>query len=189
MLELPADSLRTRQGPLVRASGMLAGERVQKLLAAGFPARFRFRVELWSDGRFLFDQLEAASEWLVLVQYAPIEREYQVVQVQNDQPLSLGRFAALADAERAVARPTRAALPAGRLQREQYYLATLSVEVLSERDIDEVARWLRGDVEPGLTGQASPASIVTRGVRALASRLLGGERLEYEAVSPKFRAR
>jgi hypothetical protein len=125
----------------------------------------------------------------VLVQYVPIDRVYHVIQVQNDQPLSLGRFPDLADAARAVARPMLVPMPAVRIEREQYYLAALAVEVLSERDIDEVARWLRGDVEPGLTGQASPASIVTRGVRALASRLLGGERLEYEAVSPKFRAR
>jgi hypothetical protein len=59
--------------------------------------------------------------------------------------------------------------------------------VLSEKDIDEVARWLKGDIEPGITGKANPASVITRGVRALATRLLGGEKAEYEATTPPFR--
>ena len=46
---------------------------------------------------------------------------------------------------------------------------------------------IKGDVEPGITGQANPASILSRGIRTLASRLLGGEKTEYEVASPKFR--
>ncbi len=186
-LEQPPDSLLTRRGPLVRATQMLAGERIKELLLAGFPARFHFRVELWSEGRFFLNQLQDAAEWDVWVRYLPVERTYEVLQVQDDQALSLGKFTAIADAERAIARPNAAVIAARPSTRPQYYQASLVVEVLSERDLDELARWLQGDVEPGITGRANPASILTRGIRTLASRLLGGEKLEYEVTGPQFR--
>ncbi|MEA3246292.1 MAG: hypothetical protein U9Q74_09070 [Gemmatimonadota bacterium] len=186
-IRLPDDSLLARRGPLVAATHMLAGERLQQLLEAGFPARFHFRVELWSEGRFVFDQLEHIAEWDVLARWLPAERVYEVIQVQDDRALSLGRFAEIANAERAIGRPNMAPLAARRQSRPQYYQATLVVEVLSERDLDEVSRWLQGDVEPGITGRTNPASALSRAVRSLASRLLGGVRLEYEATTPHFR--
>ena len=185
-LELPPDSLLARRGPLVRAEHMLAGERIQKLLLAGFPARFHFRVTLWTEA-FIFDNLERSAEFDVLVRYLPVEHLYEVVQVVDERALPLGRHAALADAERAIGRATLVPIAALRSDRRQYYQATLLVEVLSERDVDEVMRWLQGDVEPGITGRANPASVVSRGLRTLASRLLGGEKREYEVTSPGFR--
>lgn len=187
-LELPPDSLLLRRGPLVRAEHMLAGDRIQKLLLAGFPARFHFRVSLWTEA-FIFDNLERSQEFDVLVRYLPGERVYEVVQVADERALPLGRHAALRDAERAIGRATLVPVTAVRSDRRQYYQATLVVEVLSERDVDDVLRWLQGDVEPGITGRANPASVVTRGLRTLASRLLGGEKREYEVTSPGFRVR
>ncbi len=187
-ITLPTDSLLTRRGPVVAATRMLAGERLRGLIQSGFPARFHFRVELWSKGRFFVDQLEGATEWDVLARWLPTERVYEVVQVMDDHALSLGKFRDIADAERAIGRPNAARIAAQRQAQRQYYQATLVVEVLSERDIDEVSRWLQGDIEPAITGQANPASMLSRAVRSLASRLLGGVRLEYEATTPQFRA-
>jgi len=185
-LDLPPDSLLTRRGPTVRATGMLSGARMSELLLAGFPARFHFRVELSSEGRF-FDQLEGVAEFDAGVRYLPAERVYEVVHVLDDRVQSLGKFAQLADAERAVARPTIAPIAARPMSRTQYYEATLRVEVLSERDLDEVGRWLQGEVRPVLTGKSNPASFLVRGVRTVASRLLGGEQRGYDAQSPRFR--
>lgn len=187
-MDLPADSLLTRNGPLLRAANMLAGDRIQKLLLAGFPARFHFRVELWSEGRFI-DRLQGAVEFDVLARYLPAQRLYEVTHVQDERAVPLGKYAAVADAERAIGRANAAPISARPSARPQYYQATLLVEVLSEKDLDEVARWLQGDVEPGITGRANPASIVSRGIRTLATRLLGGEKLEYEATSRPFRTR
>ena len=184
-LELPADSELTRHGPLVRATGMLAGDRIKELLNAGFPARFHFRVALWSEGRF-FDTFERAGEFDVLARFLPVEKLYEVMQVQSERAFSLGRFAALADAERAIGRANAAPVIAPRSSRRQYYQAALTVEVLSEKDIDEVARWLQGDIQPGLTGRANPASALSRGIRTLATRLLGGEKTQYEFTSARF---
>ena len=108
------------------------------------------------------------------------------MQVQSERAFSLGRFAALADAERAIGRANAAPVIAPRSSRRQYYQAALTVEVLSEKDIDEVARWLQGDIQPGLTGRANPASALSRGIRTLATRLLGGEKTQYEFTSARF---
>ena len=90
-LELPVDSLLARRGPVVRATAMLAGARIRELLNAGFPARFHFRVELWSEGRF-FDNFERAGEFDVLVRFLPAEKMYEVTQIQNETALPLGKF-------------------------------------------------------------------------------------------------
>lgn len=189
LIALPADTLLPRRGPTVQATQMLMGERIRELLLAGFPARFHFRVELWSEGRFFFDQLERATEFDMYARYLPVERTYEVLQVQDDRAMSLGRYVNVADAERALARPILAPIVATRRGVTMYYQASLVVEALSARDLDEVSRWLQGDVEPGITGKANPASIVSRGLRTLASRLLGGEKLEYESTTERFRLR
>ena len=59
--------------------------------------------------------------------------------------------------------------------------------MLSLTDLDEVERWLRGDLQPGLTGKANPGTIITRGLRTVAAKLLGSESREYEASTPMFR--
>ena len=46
------------------------------------------------------------------------------------------------------------------------------VDAIFESHECATARWLKGDIEPGITGKANPASVITRGVRALATRLL-----------------
>jgi hypothetical protein len=57
------------------------------------------------------------------------------------------------------------------------------VEALSVGDLDEVNLWLRGDVR----GNRNPGSAIGRGLRALATRLLGGQRRSYSEQSPTFR--
>ena len=174
-------------GPIVQATDMLAGTRIRELLSAGFPARFHFRVELWSQGAWLND-LERRLSYDVLVRYVPLEQTYEVVQVTHDRPFSLGKFARVEDADRAVARPTRVPISALATKRRLYYQVRLEVEVLSLSDLDEVDRWLRGELQPAISRGRNPGTAITRGFRTLAARLLGGEKREYEARTATFRA-
>jgi hypothetical protein len=174
----PGADEATRLGPLVSASHMLEGSKLQELLASGFPARLHFTVELWSVGGWLND-LERITEWDVVVRWLAVEHAFEVTQVTGDQPFSLGRFALLDDAAAAVARPVRAPIVAFAGGRRFYYQATLSVETLSLSDLDEVERWLRGELRPAVRGQRNPGTVLGRGLKTLASRLLGGERREY----------
>jgi hypothetical protein len=183
---LPAPGQAAIAGPIVQAKEMLAGSRIRELVSAGFTARFKFRVELWSEGRWLND-LERRLDYDVLVRYVPLEKAYEVVQVTHDRPFSLGKFTGLEDAEAAIARPTRVPIAAFATSRKLYYQVLLEVEVLSVSDLDEVDRWLRGELQPAMSGARNPGTAITRGFRTIAARLLGGEKRQYEARTATFR--
>jgi hypothetical protein len=186
-ISAPAADEVTRTGPVVVANHMLTGRKLQELLASGFPARLHFTVELWSVGGWTND-LERATEWDVVVRWLEVERAYEVTQVAGEQPFSLGKFAQLDDAAQAVARPVRAPIAAFVGRKRFYYQATLTVETLALSDLDEVERWLRGELRPAVRGQRNPGTVLGRGLKTLASRLLGGERREYVERTPVFEA-
>ena len=186
-ISLPVPEQVTRLGPAVAASHMLAGRKLQELLSSGFPARLHFTVELWSVGGWVND-LERVTEWNVVVRWLALEKVYEVTQVAGDHPFALGKFALLSDAEAAVGRPTRASIVAIAGRKRFYYQATLAVESLSLSDLDEVERWLRGELRPAVRGQRNAGTALGRGVKTIASRLLGGERREYVERTPVFEA-
>ena len=61
------------------------------------------------------------------------------------------------------------------------------LQTLDVSDLDELERWLRGEASPAVHGRRSPGTALTRGVKSLASRLLGGEIRRLEARSPAVR--
>jgi hypothetical protein len=185
-IQLPTATRLAAEGPLVRGRAILLDEYLRELLENGFPARLRYRVELWADGRF-FDELQRSAEWEVRVVYRAVQQQYEVIQLVGERPLSLGSFVKLEDADAAASRPVRVPLRAPAEDRRFYYLVTLEVEALSVSDLDEVNRWLSGDLSPAVRGQRNPGSALGRGLRSLATRLLGGERRTYEEQSPTFR--
>lgn len=185
-VQLPTATRLTAEGPLVRSRAILADPYLRELLQSGFPVRLSYRVELWAGGRF-FDQLQRSVEWEVRVAFRGVQQTYEVIQIVGDRPLSLGVFARLEDADAAAARPVRVPIRAPADDRRFYYLATLEVEAMSMTDLEELNRWLRGELQPSVRGQRSPGTALTRGFRSLATRLLGGERREYTERSPSFR--
>lgn len=184
-ISLPAAAQLAVEGPVVRAQGML-GSRMREPLAAGFPARFHFTVELWSEGRWL-DDMERQFEYEVIVRFIPLEKLYEVFQVVRDEPFPLGKFTALDDAESAVGRQYRVPITAPRSSRRMYYQVRLSAEILISSDIEELEQWLSGDVRPAISGRRNPTTLVRRSLRAFAARVLGGETREYEHRTPAFR--
>lgn len=185
-IQLPTATRLTVEGPLVRSREVLSDRYIRELLQSGFPARLHFRVELWADGR-IFDELQRSVDWDVIVQLGAIEQKYEVIQVVGGRPLSLGSFARLEDAEAAAARPVRVPISAPAENRRFYYLATIEVIALSGSDLEEMNRWLRGELQPTMSGNRNPGTALTRGFRTLATRLLGGERREFSERSPTFR--
>ena len=181
----PTPEKLTSAGPVVVAAHMLTGRRLQELLQSGFPARLHFAVELWSVGGWVND-LERVAEWDVMVRWIALENVFEVTQIVREHPFSLGKFAQLNDAEAAVGRPVRASIVAFAGRKRFYYQATLAVESLSLSDLDEVDRWLRGELRPAVRGQRNPGTVFSRGIKTLASRMLGGERREYVARTAVF---
>jgi hypothetical protein len=183
---LPTATRLTAEGPLVKARGVLTDPRMRELLASGFPARLSYRVELWSSERWV-DQMHRAAEWEVQVRWRGVDEKYEVTQIVGGRSLSLGAFSRIEDAESAVERPLRVPMAAPASRRRFYYEASLEVRTLSVSDLDEVNAWLRGELQPAVRGQRNPGTALTRGVRSLTTRLLGGERRAYGARTATFR--
>jgi hypothetical protein len=184
-LQLPPRASLRAEGPLVRSVGVLSDGQLRDLLRNGFPARFHYRVELWSVGGLLND-LEGAVEWNVVVRHDPLDHSYRVARFAGDRVAQLGRFPEIRDAQAAVERMFSAPIAPRRRGRSYYYAVVLDVETLSLSDLDEVERWLKGELRPAVRGRRNPGTALTRGVRTLVVRLLGGEARRYELRSPTF---
>jgi hypothetical protein len=182
---LPAANALITDGPLVRCVDVVSDSRLRDLLRNGFPTRLHFRAELWSAGGW-FNDLERTAEWDMIVRYDPLDRTYRVARIVGDVVVPLGQFEQFADAETAIERPFRAPITARRGKRG-YYNVALDVETLSMTELDEVERWLRGELKPAVRGKGNPVTPVTKGLRTVFVRLIGGERRHYEQRSATFR--
>jgi hypothetical protein len=182
----PAQNAWADDAPMVASSGLLSDASMRDLLANGFPARLHYRLERWVAGRW-FDDLKAAFEWDVVLKYDVLGKKYQAVRVVNKKVESLGEYPVVDDAQLAVEAPFKTAISLPRKGQRGYYNLLLDVETLSLSDLDEVERWLRGELKPAVSGKKNPGTAVGRGVRTLVVRLLGGEKRHYEARTGTFR--
>lgn len=183
---LPLETAWADEAPAISSSGLLSDASMRDLLSNGFPARLHYRLERWTSGRW-FDDLKATFDWDVIVKYDVLGKKYQVVRVVNKKVESLGEFPAPDEAETAAEGPFRPAIALPKKGQRGYYNLLLDVETLSLSDLDEVERWLRGELKPAVSGKKNPGTAVGRGVRTLVVRLLGGEKRHYEARTGKFK--
>lgn len=184
-LRLPEASALASEGPLVRVTSVLDDRDLRDLLDHGFPIRVHYRAELWSAQGW-FDDLRGSWEWDLVLRQDPLRKSYQVVRLVGDQVTPLGEFTQLAAAVAAAERPYRVPL-VPRRGRRQYWNVAVDVETLSVSDLDEVERWLRGELRPAVRGERNPGTALGRGLRTLGVRLLGGEARRYEVRSETFR--
>ncbi len=116
--------------------------------------------------------------------YEPLEDRFAVR--SQSSPSDVRRFSSFEAARAAVEgvhalglRPMRS----GRF----YYTAVLELETLSLSDLEELERWLQGELEPAVSGEGSVPGAVGRGVKRLFIRVLGLPARRYEARSDWFR--
>jgi hypothetical protein len=183
---LPPQNVWADEPPSVSSAGLLADASMRDLLANGFPARLHYRLERWTSGRW-FDDLKAAFEWDVILRYDVLGKKYQVVRVVNNKAESLGEYVAVDEAENAAEAPYKVAVQLPKKGQRGYYNLLLDVETLSLSDLDEVQRWLKGELKPAVSGKKNPGTALGRGVRTLVVRLLGGEKRHYEARTGTFK--
>ena len=186
-VQLPLRERLAADGPQVRATEALADAQLHDLIRNGFPARLHFRVELWSDEGIVND-LRGTREWDVIVRYDALDRTYKVYQSIGERGGLVARSAQFTDARAAAERWTPVPLVPRRKGR-YYYTAVLDVETLSLSDLDELERWLRGELGPAVPNPVKAGNALTRGLRTLVARLLGGERTQYQAKSGRFEVR
>jgi hypothetical protein len=183
---LPDQSSLATEPPMIRSQSLVTDGTMLDLLRNGFPARLHYRMERWSTGGW-FDDIAAESEWDVVVRYDALSKLFQVYRVVRRQTVLLGSFPTIQEAEAAVDVPFPAPIALPRKGRRSYYTLTLNIETLSLTELDEVERWLRGELKPAVRGKKNPGTAVGRGVRAVMVRLLGGEKRRYETRSGTFR--
>ncbi len=185
-VSLSADSITGgSRDPLVRVRYMLDDDRWRSVLRTGFPIRMHFRLELWRNRGVWFDALERQVEWDVVVRREPLLDQYTVNTIT---PTTVGerRYAtldALANAleysYRITIHPTSSA--------EYYYAVVLSLSTLSESDLEELDRFLRGDLGSAASGKENLGDALSRGAKRLLLNLAGMPSLRLEARSERFR--
>jgi len=183
---LPDRAELATEPPSVRSVSLLSDEAMRNLLVNGFPARLHYRMERWTTGGW-FDDIKAAVEWDVVVKYDALGKQYHVFRAVANRAVELGRYSTLSDAEEMVNTAFRAPISPAKRGQRTYYNLVLDIETLSLTELDEVEQWLRGEVKPAVRGKKNPGTAVSRGVRTLFVRLLGGEKRRYEARSGAFR--
>lgn len=167
--------------PVLRFGAILADPALEEAVRSGLPLRLRSRIELWRDG--FIDHLEAsdATTWVLL--YDPLEGRFSV---RSQSSASAARDYATFDAARAAVegahrgsiRPTR--------DGRYYYTAVVELETLSLSDLEELERWLKGELQPAVTGERSVPGAVGSGIKRLFIRVLGLPARRYEARSDWF---
>jgi hypothetical protein len=168
----------TDGGVRVSLAGALEDGGLQRALEAGLPLRIRLVAELWRD-RF-FDSQEGRYEWRATVRFDPLGGVYRV-DLAEDVVLQAGSLTEVAvGLEAALRVPLRPMQPG-----TYYYLARLEMETLALSDLEELQRWLRGELAPSI-GEAEVGSALGRGLRRIFVRVLGVPVRRLQARTPRF---
>ncbi|TVP58217.1 MAG: hypothetical protein EA351_04215 [Gemmatimonadales bacterium] len=160
-------------GPILTTRGTI------RSLESGLPVRIQIVVELWRDQ--FFDSQDGRFEWRATVRQDPLSNRFLVETADGDQGNVLSPDAALAFLQANLTVPLRP-LREGRY----YYLGRVEVETLSLSDIDELRRWLQGDLGAAVEGGEQVGSALGRGFRRLLVRALGLPVQRYQARTPTF---
>lgn len=187
-LEAQAPPLSIRVGSpgegwpaIVEVGPLLDDSALRSALESALPLRFHLRVELWRKGTF--DRLDQLDERSAALMQDPVSGSYTI-----ESPGRSHRVHTLPAAADALAMLLNTELRPNRGGR-YYYLATLEVETLSLSDLDELRRWLRGEVAPAVEGRRPPLRALERGLQRLMVRVIGLPTRRFEARSADFELR
>lgn len=156
-----------RTGLILDLGDLLYDGGLRRALEQGLPLRIRLEAELWRDG--FFDRQEGAAEWGASVILDPVAREYEVAVAGVGR---IDRRTTLEEVTEVLEEAFDLRLRPGRDAR-YYYLAELEIETLSLSDLDELRRWLGGDVASAVRGDEGVENAIASGVRRIFVRALG----------------
>jgi hypothetical protein len=153
--------------------------RLRQAIHRGLPLRIAVRVELWNDA--FFDTEEATGEWRASVLWDPVVQRYRV-RVGEGDPVEVQTLEVVTGVLQ-----NRFDLPIGPSgPGRYYYLATVEMETLSLSDLEELQRWLSGELAPAVRGEGDVDGAVARGMRRLLVRALGLPTRRLRLRSPTF---
>lgn len=158
-------------------------QELNQALHSGLPLRIQVSVELWKDG--FFDSQRGAADWRASVLYDPLERTYRVA---TGEP-GLGEMVVDSLPEVAERLPDTFRPPLRPMERGRfYYDGYVEVRTLSLSDLDELERWLRGDVDPEAHGdeEREVGSFLGRTFRRVFVRVLGLPSRRFRIETQRF---
>jgi hypothetical protein len=166
---------------ILRVRDILADDELEDAVRSGLPLRMRFLVELWRDG--FFDELVATEQWTAVLTYDALSEQY-VVRTRADARARV--FADFAAARAAIETAYAVSLRPARRGR-YYYTGALDIETLSLSDLEELERWLKGELQPAVSGDRSIPGAIGQGARRLFIRVLSLPERRLETRSDRFR--
>ena len=177
-------TLSGSRAPVVRSENLLGDGRWLAVLRSGLPVRLHYRVEVWRARGGWFDAFERQADWDVVLKHEPLLDQYTVLTLVGDR-VRERRYAtldalnaALAFAYQVSVRPAAA----GRY----YYTTALEISTLSDSDLDELQRFLEGDLDEVAAGKQGVGNALGRGATRFLLRLAGLPSLRLEVRSASF---
>ncbi len=151
-------------------------------LHSGLPLRIEIVVQLWKHG-FIFDHERGRADWRASVVYDPLEQRYQVT--TGPRGADVTEVDSIADVRSVLQRAFSVPLEpheSGRF----YYLGQVVVQTLSLSDLEELQRWLHGDLAPAVAGQDKVGDALGQGLKRFLVRILGLPARRFQVRTPEF---
>jgi hypothetical protein len=174
----------TTRDPVVRTRNLLEETPWLTALRQGLPVRLQYRLETWRSREAWLDEVQRQVEWAIVVRHEPVLDQFVVTRIGPGNAIVARRVATPgALAELLGARYQFQIVPQD--EGRYYYTASLAVATLSDSDLDQLERVLRGEVDPR---SAEGGSLAERARRMLL-RLAGLPTLSLNASSEAFEVR
>jgi len=165
----------------IRIGNLFADEGLYEALHSGLPLRIRVVADLWKDE--FFDSPKGQGEWRASVLFDPLEGRYRVA-TGDDGSIEMAVDSLPEVREVLQSRFSMSLRPLE--QGRYYYRCKVEVETLSLSDLEELQRWLRGDLAPAVAGDEELGSAMGRGVGRAFVRILGLQARRFKVRTPKF---
>jgi hypothetical protein len=171
------------RAPVVRSENLLGDGRWLSTLRSGLPLRLHYRIEIWRSRDGWMDQLTRQVYWDVVLRHEPLLDEYTMLTIFGSR-VQERRYATLDALTAALAFAYQINVSPGN-PGTYYYTATLEVSTLSDADLDELERFLEGDLEEA-RGEGGVGAALERGATRFLLRLAGLPSLRLEARTGRF---
>ena len=165
----------------VQIGGLFQDGALVEAVRSGLPLRIRLRVQLWKDG--FFDSQVGQHDWRASVIFDPLTRRFRV-QTSHDEGTEV-EVNTLEEAREALQLSLDIPLRP-RESGKYYYVAGLEMETLSLSDLEELQRWLQGELAPAVSGDRDVEGALAKGFRRVLVRVLGLPAKRYQIDSPSF---
>jgi hypothetical protein len=187
-LLMSLDSTEQRSGarrPIVHLRSLLDDERWHQALDNSLPLVISYTLQTWRSRDGWIDELVGSSTWQTIVTKEPLQDEYAVTLFVAGRVLRPRRFAVRDSAQAYLNRPQLVEVFPQRPGRF-YYTISARIQSLTDRDMDQLERFLAGDPELDVPAPSSP---VAQGIRRFLLRIAGLPSQLLEARSEQFLVR